>query len=666
MQHSNIMGIEVYGHEHDSARCKSIAEEIYITLNRNRDNSLRTGLEVPVNFFTSPTKLGNSRHSSRTLRLFLITSKMVLEPIWEEFIIQTEDEVSKSPQNSLSLRVPIDEKLLLNGENLGLNIFNTEDPVKSIVASCIVNCCRILEGRLNINGELNSGISPLKIFISHTKRDKEGEYISEEIKKKLQESKNDTFYDKDDIQLGDNITDTLRRNIVDAVLLVIRTDSYFTSPWCRQEIAIARKEQRPIVVVDAFEDFDERISSLYNFLPIIRVNFPNIDESEVLRVENFINLQVLRFLYSKRKLEFLKSNQFVDNNALLLVRPPEVCDMVQAKSKDSYLVYPDPVISSEESAGMKQFGVKSVTPTTMWGSFLKDHSVGISSGRVDEIGLSNFHITDATRIISQALLASGANLVYGGIPGIFEPSTAHENLLTYLFEMIESYNRIGTTEFQPLQNHSSWPFLLNVSDHWRAKNKKALNIIEHAPPPEASQFENNSIDEILFDDFGRLLVGVSLSRMRNKIVENSQARIVLGGSTNNFIGFYPGIIEESMIAFRNKQPLYILGGFGGAAKDVTGALKGEKPDSFDVEWQINNTLYFQELLDAIEEHPQVNELEYQEVLKVFNDSGIDSISKSNGLSNEENSRLWETKNMEEAVQLIMLGLQNIFKPSNSS
>ena len=665
MQYSNIMGIEVYWHEHDTHRCIPIAEEIYTTLNRYSDKSLRTGLEIPVNFFTNPIKSSNLGHASRILRLILTTPKMALEPTWKEFINWTEEEMKKNPLQSLSICIPLDPGLKI-GNNFALEFKKMDDSKKSIVSLCIVQSCRILEGRFNQKSELDSGISPLKIFISHTKRDKQGEYISEEIERSLRDSRFDTFFDKRDIQLGDNLTKKLRDNVEDAVLLVIRTESLMTSPWCRQEIVAARENDRPIILVDAMTNFDERSSSLFNFLPVIRINPQNIDEDEISRVEDFINLEVLRFFYSKRKLEFLKSNQFVDNNALLLVRPPEVSDMVQAKKKGSYLLYPDPVISSEESAGLEQFGVKSVTPITMWGSFLKDHSVGISSDKVDEIGLSSFHITDATRIISRALLASGANLVYSGIPSISESTAEHENLLIFLFEMIKSYNRIGTTEFLPLQNHTSWPFWKNISDHWRAKNKEALDIIEHDPPPEASQFENNSIDEILLDDFGRLLVGVSLSKMRNRIVKECEARIVIGGSTNNFNGFYPSIIEESVIAFRKNQPLYILGGFGGAAKDVTRVLMGKSPKSFTTTWQKKKTFCFQKLLETIEKHSQVNELKYREMKKTLKDGGIDAVSKNNGLSNEQNLRIWETKNIEEAVQLIMLGLQNVFKPSDSS
>jgi hypothetical protein len=52
-----------------------------------------------------------------------------------------------------------------------------------------------------------------------------------------------------------------------------------------------------------------------------------------------------------------------------------------------------------------------------------------------------------------------------------------------------------------------------------------------------------------------------------------RARILLSGSTEGYSGRMPGIIEEAMIAIALRQPIYVLGGFGGAAA-MLGELLG--------------------------------------------------------------------------------------------
>jgi hypothetical protein len=61
-----------------------------------------------------------------------------------------------------------------------------------------------------------------------------------------------------------------------------------------------------------------------------------------------------------------------------------------------------------------------------------------------------------------------------------------------------------------------------------------------------------------------------LFRMRWQSGLRCRARILLSGRTDGYSGRMPGIIEEAMIAIALRQPVYVLGGFGGAA-----ALLGE-------------------------------------------------------------------------------------------
>ena len=47
-----------------------------------------------------------------------------------------------------------------------------------------------------------------------------------------------------------------------------------------------------------------------------------------------------------------------------------------------------------------------------------------------------------------------------------------------------------------------------------------------------------------------------------------RARIVLGGRVEGYKGTMPGIAEETRISLEAGQPVFVLGGFGGCARDI--------------------------------------------------------------------------------------------------
>ena len=138
----------------------------------------------------------------------------------------------------------------------------------------------------------------------------------------------DRFFDEVSIQPGDSISDELRRSIKDSALVAIRTDGYVSSPWCRLEVALAKRAHRPMVVLDALFDKEPRSSPFLTNLPSIRVAADTIAaDSQLERVANFLGLEVLRFLYAQLQLQLLKENELVARDAILLPRQPEPRDL---------------------------------------------------------------------------------------------------------------------------------------------------------------------------------------------------------------------------------------------------------------------------------------------------------------------------------------------------
>ena len=65
---------------------------------------------------------------------------------------------------------------------------------------------------------------------------------------------------------------------------------------------------------------------------------------------------------------------------------------------------------------------------------------------------------------------------------------------------------------------------------------------------------------------------VALTSMRRHITDRCDARVILGGKLTEYQGTIPGILEEASMSLHAGQPLYVAGGFGGAAAALALAL----------------------------------------------------------------------------------------------
>jgi hypothetical protein len=123
-----------------------------------------------------------------------------------------------------------------------------------------------------------------------------------------------------------------------------------------------------------------------------------------------------------------------------------------------------------------------------------------------------------------------------------------------------------------------------------------------------------------------------LTAMRQVMRAETHARIVLGGRVDKYKGVMPGIAEEALLSLQARQPLYLMGGFGGCARDVAETLGLVAP------WAASRPAW-----------PGRGDFE------MF--SGADL--SSNGLTLEENTALAHTPHVDQAVTLILRGLLQI-------
>ncbi len=260
--------------------------------------------------------------------------------------------------------------------------------------------------------------------------------------------------------------------------------------------------------------------------------------------------------------------------------------------------------------------------------FLKDWKIAVSISDSPDLaarGLGERHLCDVMVEIARYLIAEGARLVYGG-------DLRRHGYTELLFEVAARYH--PTAEEGPsIVNVLPWPVHVEIAPDDLAERARSLgeyaqiirlaadgsdlvgNAEFPAPPPREDQW------------------APALTAMRRRVARDTRAAIVLGGAVQNYRGIMPGIAEETLMAVENRNPVYLLGGFGGCAGDICEEMRLAERGRARRDWGMRNR--FREL------HP--------ELLR-------------NGLTAEENRRLARTVHTDEVVLLILRGLRRVAGP----
>ena len=120
--------------------------------------------------------------------------------------------------------------------------------------------------------------------------------------------------------------------------------------------------------------------------------------------------------------------------------------------------------------------------------------------------------------------------------------------------------------------------------------------------------------------------------MRTVMRRDIRARIVLGGRVEGYKGAAPGIAEEARLSLETGQPVFLLGGFGGCARDIAETI------GLVERWAGSR--------DAWAGRAR------------FRKHSPDDLH--NGLSADENRVLAHTPHIQEAVTLVSQGFRRLF------
>ncbi|MFH1218836.1 MAG: hypothetical protein V1694_00050 [Candidatus Eisenbacteria bacterium] len=275
---------------------------------------------------------------------------------------------------------------------------------------------------------------------------------------------------------------------------------------------------------------------------------------------------------------------------------------------------------------------------------------------LEVLGLSLMHLQDAMVEFARYLFAADARIFYGGDlrPGGFTE---------ILFNLVRTYPpsvREGESN-RSVVSYLAWPLWLRVTNAQKADILGLADIRELGPPTGLVSDEGTYLEPDSTEN--RFVWARCLTAMREAMNRDLDARIVLGGRLTGFQGCYPGILEETLLALRDGKPVYVLGGFGGCVAEIAQALEGKMPkgltESFQFEYRGYHDLadyYNQRVKEDASIGPPID---YQEVLGVLHRTGAGGLG--NGLTKEENQRLFRAVHVPELIALVLKGLSQLFE-----
>jgi hypothetical protein len=194
-------------------------------------------------------------------------------------------------------------------------------------------------------------------------------------------------------------------------------------------------------------------------------------------------------------------------------------------------------------------------------------TLGVSvseSPDLGRLGLTETHLRMALGEVAHATLIAQGRLSYGG-------HLRDDGYTAFLVHECEKYG----SRNRPFTGHIPWSVHRRLTVDEINRHRKAIGLYGRYVflDPHGQPIEDPTIDR----DPEAMLVGDreaadSLTAARHHLTATCDARLVLGGQRTGYQGHMPGVVEETIFAVRAGQPVFVAGGFGGAAGDIARTL----------------------------------------------------------------------------------------------
>jgi hypothetical protein len=207
------------------------------------------------------------------------------------------------------------------------------------------------------------------------------------------------------------------------------------------------------------------------------------------------------------------------------------------------------------------------------------------------LGLTDTHVRLALGETTRAVLVAGGGLLYGG----------HLKADGYTPFLVEEFQRWQREESQHPHADETDAELHGGSTRRTGQLVLCLAWSVHRQTPLSRIEEFDDIlhtggEVVCLSTDGRRIdpktgrgeapapetdprvVAESLTGLRRWMRDHSHGRVVVGGRRSGYQGAIPGVLEETLLSLETEQPVYIAGGFGGVALDISRALETAPAD----------------------------------------------------------------------------------------
>jgi hypothetical protein len=481
----------------------------------------------------------------------------------------------------------------------------------------------------------------LQIFISHAKKD--GRDIGKLIKEYIDsDGKLDNFFDETDIQNSVDWKEVLEENVENSLFLFVYSDSYCHKTWTQKELIWAKQKRIPIVGIDVISKEDERVFPYIGNVKLVKL-LHNVDTIEHLCNNHFAlqtdhNLRsIINALLSEalKHYTFQSEHQDKKDNYSIYTRTPELFDLC-SESKDIF--YPDPPVMLDEENILKMcYDKKLYTPILLNAHIKTNKNIALSiseSQDLAKLGMSMKHMQMMMVEMARYLFIQDNTLIYGGDLGYKNEF----NFTQILVEVLVSYNNNYQKE-QKIMNYAVRPFSQFIDTSIKNQYRDVINFQEIGEECELTDIKQ---------------VTDNLTQMREQITNEMDIKIAIGGKVTGFSGFYPGVLEEVYLAIKAGRSTYLIGGFGGITCKIIDLINGDDVEELTFEYQ---RLYTEKLKNFLANNPNDEDKikqHYDEMYQTLKGkiwSGL-----NNKLSDKENQKLFESRDVYEIIGLVLKGI----------
>jgi len=285
-------------------------------------------------------------------------------------------------------------------------------------------------------------------------------------------------------------------------------------------------------------------------------------------------------------------------------------------------------------------------------SFLFDKSIAISvsnSENLNEFGLDEQHLNDISIELARYIIANDGTALYGG--------DLRENGFTKYFEELSSQYTRNDEDRLAFINYFAHPFLKKIDKKFERDFKSKRIGLKKINCPANIDFyfdkdyqpHMNINDRYIFSECFRVL--------RESMTKDCDAKIVIGGKLSNYLDYIPGVLEEAIYQIEAKKPLFIVGGFGGVSNEISKLILGENSSYLRNEFQYSSP-FLQEFKKFVNDKYKF--IDYDFINNYFSEFNLKTLSTNNFLTEDENKRLFVSKNIHEITYLIMKGMNKAF------